>query len=148
MVPRVKLRTGTFRRTRRVWTMSHSALSLNSSSATSVRSDSCGLNSMEALEPLKSYRCATSLRAWFNALSTSCRSTLEVMSNEQSLAMPVTMLARNEQRLRLGRGDRCAEPRRCTSSAPVAAQRSANLFGVEISPESAETIAQLHSYDG
>ena len=43
---------------------------------------SARLNSISARAPLKSYRWPISLRAWFSALSTSCRSIVEVMSKE------------------------------------------------------------------
>src|SRR6478736_7921034 len=45
------------------------------------------LHAIEAPTPLKSYRCAISLMAWFSALSTSWRSTLLTTSNDDSLAM-------------------------------------------------------------
>ena len=70
-LPRVRFLVGTFRRTSRVTRISHNAFSLNSSSATRTSFDSLASNSMEALAPLKSYRWATSFRAWFSALSTS-----------------------------------------------------------------------------
>jgi hypothetical protein len=52
--PRVMFLTGTLRRIKRVWTISHSALILNSSSAISVSFDSLASNSIDAFEPLKS----------------------------------------------------------------------------------------------
>ena len=45
------------------------------------------LNEIVAVAPLKSYRCATSLRAWFSALSTSAKSIVDVTSNEETSAM-------------------------------------------------------------
>jgi len=47
--------------------------------------DSFTFNSIVAVEPLKSKRCASSLRAWLIALSISCLSTSETMSK---LGMP------------------------------------------------------------
>src|SRR5690606_2186730 len=43
--------------------------------------------SISAVAPLKSYRWLTSLRAWFTALSTSWRSTVDVMSKVAFFAM-------------------------------------------------------------
>ena len=48
----------------------------------SVNSISFWLNSISDLVSFRSYRCWTSLRAWFNALSNSCRSILETTSKE------------------------------------------------------------------
>jgi len=53
-VPRLMFLTGTFRRTRRVETISHSAFSLNSSSAVITSLDSLVSKSIDAFEPLKS----------------------------------------------------------------------------------------------
>jgi hypothetical protein len=51
---------------------STSAFILYSSSARSLSVPSPRSKPISAVAPLKSYRCAISLRAWFTALSTSC----------------------------------------------------------------------------
>ena len=57
------------------------------SSASSRTTAAARSNSSVQLAPLKSYRVAISLLAMFTALSTSCRSTPVVMSNEAFLAI-------------------------------------------------------------
>jgi hypothetical protein len=64
------------------WTTSRSDFIWNSESAARFSRASVRLNSIVALEPLKSYRCAISFCAWFTALSTSWRSTPVVTSKE------------------------------------------------------------------
>src|SRR5580704_4114712 len=74
--------TGTPRRISFDCSTSNSAFILNSPSAASSKSPSARRKSIDALEPLKSYRWAISFCAWLTALSTSCRSTPVVTSNE------------------------------------------------------------------
>src|SRR5690606_23873932 len=64
-----------------------SAWSRYSSSASSFTAPAARSSSTSQLVPLKSYRVATSLRAWFTALSTSWRSTEVEMSKDWVLAM-------------------------------------------------------------
>src|SRR6266511_1605010 len=61
---------------------SNRAFILKSSSATRVRVVLARSNAIDALDPLKSYRWATSLVAWLTALSTSWRSAPVEMSND------------------------------------------------------------------
>src|SRR6476469_2754906 len=88
--PDVRFLVGTPRRTRRPCRISHSAFILKSSSAMSVSVFSSRFRSMDARDPLKSYRCATSFRAWLTALSTSWMSTPDVLSKETGWAMPAS----------------------------------------------------------
>ncbi len=85
--PGLRFLVGTPRRTMRPWRISQTAFILKSSSATRVRVFSFALRSIAARDPLKSYRCAISFRAWLTALSTSCRSTPEVISKEATFDM-------------------------------------------------------------
>ena len=66
------------------WKTSRTAVTRSSEFASS--SIASPDQAIEASVFLKSKRCRTSLAAWFNALSTSCRSTLLTMSNELSAA--------------------------------------------------------------
>ena len=61
--PSFRFFTGTLRRTIRVCRTSHNALIFIWSSAASVRVLSALLKSIDAVDPLKSYRCATSFLA-------------------------------------------------------------------------------------
>src|SRR3972149_6913929 len=70
-----------------VWRMSMTLFSLLSSSATMVTS-SFFSHFISLLEPLKSYLCCISFIAWFTALSTSCVSVFETMSNDGMNFLP------------------------------------------------------------
>ena len=81
--PSLKFLTATPRRTSRASTISQSAFIFISSTVVSVSVFSVVLRSMSAVAPLKSNRWPTSFRAWFSALSTSWKSMVDVMSNDE-----------------------------------------------------------------
>src|SRR3990172_9265277 len=83
-VPRVSALRGTWRLTSFPSRMSSTCLSLNSSSPVTTMALSSRVT--PARLPLKSKRWLISRVVWWTALSTSCRSTLEAMSKEHSLA--------------------------------------------------------------
>src|SRR6266516_1535190 len=91
--PPVGLTPLVFSALREMWRFT--IFSLKTSRAASTRCSAFALRSILSLSvhsifasvPLKSHRCLSSLRAWFSALSTSCRSTSETTSNDASLAI-------------------------------------------------------------